>query len=96
MSGFGFGGFDLTSGFGALSDIGDKLQKLKDDVESSIDASLRADRFTTSGQEDQGTSQVDPCTFLYYLFTAFPSTGNNTAHLPLVQQQLIPTASSVA
>ena len=43
MSGFGFGGFDLASGLGSFSDIGDKLQKLKEDVESTIDATLRPD-----------------------------------------------------
>jgi hypothetical protein len=35
-----FGGFDLTSGFNSLSDIGDKLQKLKEDVETQIDATF--------------------------------------------------------
>lgn len=44
MSGFNFGGFDLAAGLGSLSDIGDKLQKFKQDVENSIDASIRADR----------------------------------------------------
>ena len=44
MSGFNFGGFDLSSGLSSLTDIGDKLQKLKDDVESTIEEQLKADR----------------------------------------------------
>lgn len=51
MSGFNFGGFDLTSGFESLTEIGDKLQKLKEDVESTIDASLRGDQ----DQQDEQT-----------------------------------------
>ena len=57
MSGFNFGGFDLTSGFGSLSDIGDKLQKLKEDVESSIDASLQADRTGGPRGSENGTGE---------------------------------------
>ena len=54
MSGFNFGGFDLTSGFNSLSDIGDKLQKLKEDVESTIDASFSAaDQESKAAQEGE-------------------------------------------
>lgn len=42
MSGWGFGGFDLS----AINEIGTKLQQFKDDVESSIDASIRGDHST--------------------------------------------------
>ena len=38
----GFDKFDLTAGF---SELGERLQKFKDDVEHSIDASIRLDRF---------------------------------------------------
>jgi hypothetical protein len=51
MSGFNFGGFGLASGFNSLSDIGDKLQKLKEDVESTIDASFaQADQESSAAQ----------------------------------------------
>ena len=56
MSGWNFGDFELPSGLSSLTnltDIGDKLQKLKEDVESSIDASLKADR-TGAPQQDGG------------------------------------------
>lgn len=48
MSGFKFGGFDLAAGLDSLSDIGGKLQKFKEEVENSIDASIRADRSGTT------------------------------------------------
>lgn len=45
MSGFGFGGFDITAGLSGLTDLGEKLQKFKEEVENSIDASIKQDRF---------------------------------------------------
>jgi hypothetical protein len=60
MSGFNFGGFDLTSGFNSLSDIGDKLQKLKEDVESTIDASFaNAEQESSAAQEGQQTGATE-------------------------------------
>lgn len=41
MSGFGFGGFDFSNISENFGDIGDRLQKLRADVEQTIDASLK-------------------------------------------------------
>ena len=50
MSGFGFGGFDLSN-LGNLNEIGDRLQKFREDVESTIDASLRTE------EEEEGVGE---------------------------------------
>ena len=52
MSGFGFGGFDLSN-IGNLSAIGDRLQKFKEDVESTIEASLRTDDVDVEEEQDK-------------------------------------------
>jgi len=52
MSGFNFGGFDLASGLNSFSDIGDKLQKIKEDVESTIDASFANAEQESSAAQD--------------------------------------------
>jgi len=70
MAGFGFGGFDLAN----LSDIGNRLQKLKEDVEQTIDASLRDEEDeggtppddTTESQD--GTMSSQPCRRAFFLF----------------------------
>lgn len=60
MSGFNFGGFDLTSGFNSLSDIGDKLQKLKEDVESTIDASFaNAEQESSAVEEGENAGSAE-------------------------------------
>lgn len=40
MSGFGFSLPDLTSGLSSLSEIGERFSKIKEEIESSIDATL--------------------------------------------------------
>ena len=50
MSGFSFGGFDLSN----LSTIGDTIQKFKEDVENTIDASFKDDE-EESGEEGKAT-----------------------------------------
>jgi chromosome segregation ATPase len=60
MSGFKFGGFDLAAGLDSLSDIGGKLQKFKEEVENSIDASIRADRSGTAVVTGGSGQSKDP------------------------------------
>lgn len=56
MSGFGFGGFDFSNISDNLGDIGDRLQKLREDVEQTIDASLNAEESPEGGvEEDEST-----------------------------------------
>lgn len=45
-------GFDFS-----LSNIGEKLQQLKDDVESSIETQLRADRLGLTAESSAGGSR---------------------------------------
>jgi hypothetical protein len=52
MSGFGFGGFDLSN-LGNLNEIGDRLQKFREDVENTIDASLRKEE----DEEQEGVGE---------------------------------------
>jgi hypothetical protein len=54
MSGFSFGGFDLSN----LSTIGDTIQKFKEDVENTIDASFKDDEEETGDERNDtdGTS----------------------------------------
>jgi hypothetical protein len=60
MSGFNFGGFDLASGLNSFSDIGDKLQKLKEDVESTIDASFaNAEQESSAAQEGENAGAAE-------------------------------------
>ena len=53
MSGFGFGGFDLSN-LGNLNEIGGRLQKFREDVENTIDASLR-----TEEEEQEGVGEAE-------------------------------------
>lgn len=72
MSGFGFGGFDFTNISDNFGDIGDRLQKLREEVEQTIDASLNAEGSTeATGQgEDEGslTSYVNATQILTYIW----------------------------
>lgn len=38
-------GFDLSSGLTALQQVGDRFSALKDELEQSIEETIRADRF---------------------------------------------------
>lgn len=42
MSGWGF---DLTSGIAALQQVGDRFSQLKDELEHSIEETIRSERF---------------------------------------------------
>lgn len=53
MSGFGFGGFDFSNISENFGDIGDRLQKLKEDVEQTIDASLKEESPEGGIEEDE-------------------------------------------
>ena len=54
MSGFGFGGFDFSNISENFGDIGDRLQKLREDVEQTIDASLNVEE---PNEEDTGQDE---------------------------------------
>lgn len=54
MSGFGFGGFDFSNISENFGDIGDRLQKLREDVEQTIDASLNVEE---SNEGDTGQDE---------------------------------------
>lgn len=38
-------GFDLTTGIAALQQVGDRFSQLKDELEASIDDTIRLERF---------------------------------------------------
>jgi hypothetical protein len=63
MSGFGFrnfGGFDLSAGLSSLSDIGEKLQKFKEDVETTIEASMRDETVESGEEEEEDEREASP------------------------------------
>lgn len=49
MSGFGFGGFDISN-ITNVTNIGETLQKIREDVENTIDASFKDDVEEGQGQ----------------------------------------------
>lgn len=69
MSGFGFGGFDFSNISENFGDIGDRLQKLREDVEQTIDASLNAEELPDeeAQQDDEGVFFLSPDTCVYVL-----------------------------
>lgn len=42
MAGFGFSFTDLTSGLASLNDIGERFNKIREDIESTLDKTLGA------------------------------------------------------
>jgi hypothetical protein len=55
MSGFGFGGFDISN-ITNVSNIGETLQKIREDVENTIDASFQDD---VEEGHDQGNDDAE-------------------------------------
>ncbi len=68
MSGFGFGGFDISN-LTNVSNIGETLQKIREDVENTIDASFKDDVEEGQGQgDDDAEGACSALMMAYFIF----------------------------
>lgn len=53
MAGFGFSMPDFAAGLSSLNDIGERFSKIREDIESTLDATLRGEVQDDSAASDE-------------------------------------------